>query len=64
MILSKNNFKGLETSPKVEWVKNEIPDKPNEIEAITGATISSKSVVAIINNGIAKARELKKKGQL
>ena len=62
--LFKKQFKGLETLPQVNWVKNEQPDSPNEIQAITGATISSKSVVAIINNAIAQARQLKERGQL
>ena len=60
----KNQFKGLETMPQVSWVKNEQPGSPNEIQAVTGATISSKSVVAIINNAIAQARQLKERGQL
>jgi electron transport complex protein RnfG len=60
----KKQFGGLVTTPKVDWVKNQTPDKPNQIEAITGATISSKSVVAIVNNAVAKARELKGQGLL
>jgi len=55
---------GVKSSPKILWVKNEKPDQPNEIQAITGATISSKSVVAIINEGIGKMRELKERGNL
>jgi Na+-translocating ferredoxin:NAD+ oxidoreductase subunit G len=60
----KKQFNGLKSSPKILWVKNEKPDQPNEIQAITGATISSKSVVAIINEGIGKMRELKERGNL
>jgi electron transport complex protein RnfG len=48
----KNQFKQLNTAPKIIYVKGEKPDQPNEIETITGATISSKAVVAIINKGI------------
>jgi electron transport complex protein RnfG len=59
-----SQFKSLETSPVVEWVKAVPPSKPNEIQAVTGATISSKAVVQIINDGISVARELKKKGDL
>jgi electron transport complex protein RnfG len=59
-----SQFKSLETSPIVEWVKAVPPSKPNEIQAVTGATISSKAVVQIINDGISVARELKKKGDL
>lgn len=45
-------FRGIETQPEITWVKNEKPDEPNEIQAITGATISSKAVVTIINKGV------------
>ncbi|MCX7797104.1 MAG: FMN-binding protein [Melioribacter sp.] len=60
----KNQFKGLLAFPKIEWIKGKPPVKPNEIQTITGATISSKSVVAIINEGIQKARSLKERGLL
>lgn len=60
----KKQFNSLQTIPQVNYVKNEEPDQPNEIQAITGATISSKSVVAIINAGIDKVRQLKDGGQL
>lgn len=53
----KNQFKNLSTIPKVEWVKGVPPAKENQIQAITGATISSKSVVEIINAGLDKARK-------
>jgi len=52
-----NQFENLITTPKIEWVKGKAPSKPNEIQAITGATISSKSVVAIINNALENARK-------
>ena len=48
----ESQFSGLEISPPVQYVKNRRPDEPkapNEIDAITGATISSKAVVHIIN---------------
>lgn len=57
-------FKQLETLPNVNWVKGVPPSKPNEIQAITGATISSKAVVAIINNGIEQMRKLRESGGL
>jgi electron transport complex protein RnfG len=57
-------FKQLETSPAVNWVKGVPPSKPNEIQAITGATISSKAVVAIINNGIEQMKKLRDAGGL
>jgi electron transport complex protein RnfG len=49
----KKQFRGLSLSHKIEYVKNEKPDKPYEIQAITGATISSRAVVNILNKGIA-----------
>ena len=57
----RNQYKNLSTSPKIEWVKGKKPSKPNEIQAITGATISSKSVVAIVNEGISKLKKFEKK---
>lgn len=49
-------FIGLISSPQIEWVKGVPPSKDNEIQAITGATISSKAVVDIINAGLEKVR--------
>ena len=45
------NFDRLEVDPKIVAVKKGTKSKPNEIDAITGATISSKAVVRIINEG-------------
>ncbi|GAK58644.1 electron transport complex, RnfABCDGE type, G subunit [Candidatus Vecturithrix granuli] len=42
----------------IQSVKNETPDEPNEIQAITGATISSKAVVSIINQSLFKLRQI------
>ncbi|MDD4203094.1 MAG: FMN-binding protein [Candidatus Omnitrophica bacterium] len=53
----KDEFKQLKTEPNIIYVKGEKPDQPNEIETITGATISSKAVVAILNKGIEKVRQ-------
>lgn len=50
----KDQFKGVEVSPKVEYIKYRKPEKPNQIQAITGATISSNAVVVNINNAVAK----------
>jgi electron transport complex protein RnfG len=60
----KKQFNFLPNTPEIIWVKNEQPDQPNEIQAITGATISSKAVVAIINSGVEKMRGLKERGLL
>lgn len=53
----KKQFAGLSLAHDIEYVKNEKPDKPYEIEAITGATISSRAVVNILNG---KIEEIKK----
>ncbi len=58
----KDQFKGLACDPRIEWVKGAEPSKPNEIQAITGATISSKAVVAIINDGLNKLKSVKEGG--
>lgn len=60
----KKQFNGLTVEPEIKWVKGKAPASPNEIQTITGATISSKAVVAIINNALLKARALKEKGAL
>ncbi len=60
----KKQFNELNTDPKIEWVKGKAPSKSNEIQTITGATISSKAIVDIINNALEKARLLKEKGSL
>jgi len=49
-------FINLKLSPQIDWVKGVEPSNPNEIQAITGATISSKAVVKIINEGVAKLK--------
>jgi electron transport complex protein RnfG len=59
-----SQFLKLETTPKIDWVKGEKPDKANEIQTITGATISSKAVVAILNDGISRLKKLRESGGL
>jgi Na+-translocating ferredoxin:NAD+ oxidoreductase subunit G len=49
-------FKNVLVNPEVTCVKGIEPQNPNEIQAITGATISSKSIVRIINDGIKKLK--------
>ncbi len=49
-------FKGIVVDPAVEYVKNQKPSKENEIQAITGATISSRSTVNIVNDWMKKIR--------
>ena len=48
----QDQFRGLEFRPKIEYIKNRKPEKPNQIQALTGATISSKAVAKNINNVI------------
>ncbi|MDP8253119.1 MAG: FMN-binding protein [Candidatus Kaelpia aquatica] len=45
----KNQFKNLEVSSGVDYIKGRELSNPNQIQAITGATISSLAVVKIIN---------------
>jgi len=49
-------FKGLKIRPRITVVKNAKPSKPTEIQAISGATISSKAVVQILNEQIQDAK--------
>jgi len=57
----QNQFGGLEIRPpKIEYVKNMRPEKPNQIEAITGATISSRAVVETINQSVKRVLEVGK----
>lgn len=43
------NFRALSVEPTIVAVKKGSKTRPNEVDAITGATISSKAVVRIIN---------------
>ena len=53
----KNQFNGLTALPEITYVKNQKPTKPSEIEAITGATVSSNAVCSILNDRIKILRE-------
>jgi electron transport complex protein RnfG len=46
-----NNFKELAVEPEVVAVKPGNKQSPNEVDTISGATISSKAVIKIINTG-------------
>ncbi|MBR9974239.1 MAG: FMN-binding protein [Bacteroidetes bacterium] len=52
----RGQFNGLKTEPQVDWVKGAPPTKENEVQTITGATISSKAIVDIVNDGLARLR--------
>jgi Na+-translocating ferredoxin:NAD+ oxidoreductase RnfG subunit len=57
-----NQFVELVAEPNVGWVKGAPPTNTNEIQTITGATISSKAIVNIVNAGLKKLREVKNSG--
>jgi len=46
------NFKALAVEPSIIAVKKGAAQQPNEVEAITGATISSKAIVRLLNKGM------------
>ncbi len=48
----RSQFEGLPVQKPIEYVQNKAPEEPNEIRAITGATISSRAVVNILNKTI------------
>ncbi len=50
----QSQFRDISAQPEIEYVKNQDPEEDNQIKAVTGATISSRSVVAIINKNIQK----------
>ena len=52
----QNQFRGLSTRGGVEYVKGKAPQSDNQIQAITGATISSRTVVRIVNETIEDIR--------
>lgn len=51
-------FGGVVLFPQIAVVKNSIPQNSNEVQAISGATITSKAVVRIINENIGIIKEL------
>ena len=52
-----NQFKNLKIGTGITYIKNKKPSKEGEIQAITGATISSESVVNILNDAINRNRK-------
>lgn len=58
----RSQFIKLITKPEIDYVKGKKPENKNEIQTITGATISSKSVVNILNDGIKQLAENIKTG--
>lgn len=53
----KNQFQNLNVSGEIVSIKDDVA-RNNQIKAITGATVSSISVVNILNKKIAKLREM------
>ena len=53
----KQQFIGLDVAHPIEYLKNQKPVEPYQIEAITGATISSRAVVNLLNRRIEELRE-------
>ena len=53
----KRQFIGLDVAHPIEYLKNQKPVEPYQIEAITGATISSRAVVNLLNKRIGELRE-------
>lgn len=53
----KTNFEALAVLPEIVSVKFGEKSNPYEVEAITGATISSKAVTRLLQKGIAEWRE-------
>ncbi|MCB9320494.1 MAG: FMN-binding protein [Lewinellaceae bacterium] len=51
------NFKHLTVDPGIILVKNGTRKQPNEVDGITGATISSRTVVKLLNEAMAKWKE-------
>jgi electron transport complex protein RnfG len=49
-----SNFEALAVEPEIKGVKKGEKSQPNEVDCITGATISSKAVISILNNGTQK----------
>jgi len=59
----QGQFRGLKALPGIGYVKAGRKPAPNEITAITGATISSRSVVNIVNRGLEEVRRIIKAGR-
>jgi Na+-translocating ferredoxin:NAD+ oxidoreductase subunit G len=54
----KDQYLGLSTTPNIVWVKGVEPDAPNEVQTVTGATISSSTVVEIVDDAVAELRAM------
>lgn len=52
----QEQFRGLAALPLLSYVKYRKPEGPSQIQAITGATISTRSTLAIINHTLEQAQ--------
>jgi len=50
-------FEGKKIKPKITLVSRRRATKPHEVQAITGATMSSKTLERIVNQGVEKQRQ-------
>ncbi|MBD3426889.1 MAG: FMN-binding protein [Candidatus Omnitrophica bacterium] len=57
----RKQFAGLSTAHPIELLKNQEPTKKYQVEAVTGATISSRAVVSSINRKLEKVRRVLRK---
>jgi electron transport complex protein RnfG len=58
-------FEDLKLNPYIDLVKGRAPQGPGQVQAITGATISSTAVVLIVNKKLDKLRDfLRDKGDV
>ena len=55
----QEQFKGLETAPRIEFVKFVEPTEANQFQAITGATFTISAVQEMLNRGIQRLKEIK-----
>lgn len=46
------NFNALQTEPEIVYVARGAKSNPNEVEGITGATISAKTIVRLLQKGL------------
>jgi len=53
----QTNFKALAVEPEIIAVKTGEKQNPNEVETITGATISSKAVIRLLNKTMSQWQE-------
>ncbi|MFQ6065974.1 MAG: RnfABCDGE type electron transport complex subunit G [bacterium] len=56
----RDQFRDLLIRPLIQLIKGRPPEKPNQVQTITGATISSRAVVDILNETIREVRQILK----